>query len=65
KDITSATQTMTVVLKEAQTFLDEVVISASRTPERIFESPVTVERSGISEIKNTTAADFYGGYEKS
>ncbi|MEP2689364.1 TonB-dependent receptor [Maribacter dokdonensis] len=63
EDITSANQTVTVVLNESQTFLDEVVISASRTPERIFESPVTVERIGISEIKNTTAADFYGGLE--
>ena len=61
--ITSASQTITIVLNEAQTFLDEVVISASRTPERIFESPVTVERIGVSEIKNTTAADFYGGLE--
>jgi outer membrane receptor protein involved in Fe transport len=40
-----------------------VVISASRTPERIFESPVTVERFGLKEIKNTASADFYGGLE--
>lgn len=63
EDITSASQTITITLNESQTFLDEVVISASRTPERIFESPVTVERIGISEIKNSTAADFYGGLE--
>jgi len=61
--ITSSTQTITVVLNESQTFLDEVVISASRTPERIFESPVTVERMGLETIKSTTAADFYGGLE--
>ncbi|MFX0556312.1 TonB-dependent receptor [Maribacter sp. CXY002] len=61
--ITANIQTISVVLQESQTFLDEVVISASRTPERIFESPVTVERMGISEIQNTTAADFYGGLE--
>lgn len=63
ESITSASQTITITLNESQTFLDEVVISASRTPERIFESPVTVERIGVSEIKNTTAADFYGGLE--
>ncbi len=61
--ITSTSQTITVVLNESQTFLDEVVISASRTPERIFESPVTVERMGLETIKSTTAADFYGGLE--
>ncbi|WP_424003236.1 TonB-dependent receptor [Maribacter sp. IgM3_T14_3] len=63
ENITSASQTITIILNESQTFLDEVVISASRTPERIFESPVTVERMGVSEIKNTAAADFYGGIE--
>ena len=63
QNITSANQTVSVTLNESQTFLDEVVISASRTPERIFESPVTVERMGIETIKSTTAADFYGGLE--
>ncbi|MDP5060566.1 MAG: TonB-dependent receptor, partial [Maribacter sp.] len=63
ESITSASQTITITLNESQTFLDEVVISASRTPERIFESPVTVERMGVSEIKNTASADFYGGIE--
>ncbi len=61
--VTENNQTLTIVLNEAQTFLDEVVISASRTPERIFESPVTVERFGLKEIKNTTAESFYGGLQ--
>ena len=63
EEITSNNQTVTIVMNEAQTFLDEVVISASRTPERIFESPVTVERIGLKEIKNTASADFYDGLE--
>ena len=63
QNITSVDQTVSVTLNESQTFLDEVVISASRTPERIFESPVTVERMGLETIKSTTAADFYGGLE--
>ncbi len=62
-DITQNNQSISVSLAENQTFLDEVVISASRTPERIFESPVTVERFGLQEIKTTTSADFYGGLE--
>ncbi|TYP77090.1 TonB-dependent receptor [Aquimarina intermedia] len=60
--ITGPVTDLIIVLKEG-TELDEVVISASRTPERIFESPVSVERFGIKEIKNTPAADFYGGLE--
>ncbi|WP_025664521.1 TonB-dependent receptor [Aquimarina megaterium] len=61
-DISSQTTDLTIVLKEG-TELDEVIISASRTPERIFESPVSVERFGIKEIKNTPSVDFYDGLE--
>lgn len=60
--VTSNNQKLSFVLKEG-TSLDEVVISASRTPERIFESPVTVERLGLQEIKNTASADFYDSLE--
>ncbi len=61
-DVTTNDQVLNFVLKEGN-ILDEVVISASRTPERIFESPVTVERIGVKEIKNTTSVDFYDGLE--
>ncbi|WP_282148732.1 TonB-dependent receptor [Algibacter lectus] len=61
-EITKRNQKVDFILKEG-TSLDEVVISASRTPERIFESPVTVERFGLKEIKNTASADFYDGLE--
>ncbi|WP_323787229.1 TonB-dependent receptor [Psychroserpens sp.] len=62
QEVTTNPQTIDVTLVEG-TELDEIVISASRTPERIFESPVTVERFGLKEIKNTASADFYGGLE--
>ena len=62
QEVTSNNQILDFILKEG-TSLDEVVISASRTPERIFESPVTVERFGLKEIKNTASEDFYGGLE--
>ena len=61
-EVTQNNQKLDFILTEG-TSLDEVVISASRTPERIFESPVTVERFGLKEIKNTASADFYGGLE--
>ncbi|WP_299120679.1 TonB-dependent receptor [uncultured Winogradskyella sp.] len=61
-EITSNNQTVDVTMVEGNE-LDEVVISASRTPERIFESPVTVERFGLKEIKNTASAGFYDGLE--
>jgi len=60
--VTTNNQSLSVTLVEGSE-LDEVVISASRTPERIFESPVTIERFGLKEIKNTASADFYDGLE--
>jgi outer membrane receptor for ferrienterochelin and colicin len=62
-EITQKTQEITVELKENATALDEVVVSASRTPERILESPVTVERLDARAIKNSTSASFYDGLE--
>lgn len=61
--VTSVNQKINVVLKDEETKLDEIVVSASRTPERVIESPVTIERMGIQEIKNTTAPSFYDGLE--
>ncbi len=62
KEFTAGTQNLDFQLKEGN-LLDEVVVSASRTPERIFESPVTVERLGLKEIKNTASSNFYNGLE--
>jgi len=62
-EVTQNNQTLNITITETQTILDEVVIGASRTPERIFESPVSVERFGLRDIKNTTAESFYGGLQ--
>ncbi|HBI39459.1 MAG TPA: hypothetical protein DDY16_00725, partial [Tenacibaculum sp.] len=59
-EITSIDQEINVILKE-NLLLDQVIISASRVPERIIESPVTVERLGLSEIKRNTSNSFYDG----
>ncbi|SFR38027.1 Outer membrane receptor proteins, mostly Fe transport [Robiginitalea myxolifaciens] len=62
-EVTANNQQLSIILSEAQTFLDEVVISASRTPERIFESPVSVERFGLQQIASTSAPSFYDGLQ--
>ncbi|QOD59838.1 TonB-dependent receptor [Polaribacter haliotis] len=62
-EITKNNQKVDVTLTENETSLDEIVISASRTPERIMESPVTVERMDARAIKNTSAPSFYDGLE--
>ncbi len=62
-DITQNNQAVNVSLTETATSLDEVIVSASRTPERIMESPVTVERMDIRAIKNATSPSFYSSLE--
>lgn len=62
-NVTSLNQKLEVVLKDEETKLDEIVVSASRTPERILESPVTIERMGIQDIKKTASPSFYDGLE--
>jgi outer membrane receptor protein involved in Fe transport len=45
---------------ESQSILgQEVVVAASRTPERILESPVSIERFGLAAIRETAAPSFY------
>jgi len=62
-EVTANNQSLNITLEEASTLLDEIVISASRTPERIFESPVSVERFGLQDIENATAESFYGSLQ--
>lgn len=62
-EITKNNQVVDVSLVENATALDEVVVSASRTPERVMESPVTIERFDSRAIKNTASASYYDGLE--
>ncbi|CAM2771253.1 TonB-dependent Receptor Plug Domain [Flavobacterium succinicans] len=61
--VSSYSQKVSVKLVDQETKLDEIVVSASRTPERVLESPVTIERMGIAEIKKTASPSFYDGLE--
>jgi outer membrane receptor protein involved in Fe transport len=61
--VQSVSQTVKVKLNSEETKLDEIVVSASRAPERVMESPVTIERMGIKEIKKTASPSFYDGLE--
>ena len=63
-DVTSASGSLTIQLSEGNTQLDEIVVSASRFAQRIFESPVTVEKFNVQQIAATPAADFFSGLEE-
>jgi outer membrane receptor protein involved in Fe transport len=62
-EVTSNNQTLNSTLKEESTKLDEIVISASRTPEKIRESPVTIETFNIKDVKKSASPSFYDGLE--
>jgi outer membrane receptor protein involved in Fe transport len=62
-NVSSNNQKITVKLADEETKLNEVVVSASRTPERVLESPVTIERMSVADIKKTASPTFYDGLE--
>jgi outer membrane receptor protein involved in Fe transport len=60
KEVTvSESNVVNIELKTAPALGQEVVVSASRVPQRILESPVTVERVSAAAIRNAPAASFY------
>ncbi|MEO6638842.1 MAG: carboxypeptidase-like regulatory domain-containing protein [Ginsengibacter sp.] len=50
---------MNISLTPASTLGQEVVVSATRTPSRILESPVTIERISLANIRNTASVSYY------
>lgn len=62
-EITGDAEDLQIALVENATSLDEVVVSASRTPESVRESPVTIERIGIKDLKSASSPSFYEGLE--
>ncbi|RYZ98041.1 MAG: TonB-dependent receptor [Sphingobacteriaceae bacterium] len=59
RSITGNTSNLAVELETGAILGQEVVISASRTPERILESPVSIERISNAALKELPAPSFY------
>jgi outer membrane receptor protein involved in Fe transport len=57
--VTSADSPVSVVMVAASTLGQEVVVAATRTPTRILESPVSIERVGITSIRNAAVPNYY------
>ncbi|MHA4810243.1 TonB-dependent receptor [Flavitalea flava] len=57
--LSDAAHPVQVEFKPASSLGVEVVVSASRVPERILESPVSIERVGAAAIRNSPATDYY------
>lgn len=59
--VSSSGQILNIKLSENEVQIKEVKIIGDRIAEKIKESPVTIERLGIQEIKQTPAIGFYEG----
>jgi outer membrane receptor protein involved in Fe transport len=57
--VTNASDAVNVSLDPTSSLGQEVVVSATRTPQRILESPVSIERVGAADIRNAAVPDYY------
>ena len=62
-NVTSESLNFDVQLVTSQNLLDEIVVNASRVPERLFESTVTVEKFDFKDIAQSTGPDFYSSLQ--
>ena len=57
--VNNASDHVLVNLTPQSTLGQEVVVSATRTPSRILESPVTIERISAANIRNSAEVSYY------
>lgn len=58
-NVTSAGQAVNVSMTAVSSLGQEVVVAASRLPERILEAPVSIERVTASTVRNAPGASYY------
>ena len=59
KEVSFTGKDVTVELTTVETLGQEVVVAATRSQEKILESPVSIERMGASAIRNAAAPNYY------
>ena len=57
--VANAATPLSIILTPASVLGQEVVVSATRSAEKILESPVTIERISAANIRNTSAVSYY------
>jgi outer membrane receptor protein involved in Fe transport len=57
--VTAASDGLEITLSPTRVLGREIVVAASRVPENILTSPVSIEHIGLQEINQAPAADFY------
>ena len=58
-EVSGSTEIGEVLIVPVSTLGTEVVVSASRLPERLLESPVSIERMGTQAVRNAAVPNFY------
>ncbi|HEY0741593.1 MAG TPA: TonB-dependent receptor [Chryseosolibacter sp.] len=62
-EVRSTSQKLDVKLLESTEVMNEVVFSASRVEENILQSPVSIEKMTLTEIRETPSISFYDALE--
>ncbi|TAL50332.1 MAG: TonB-dependent receptor, partial [Chitinophagaceae bacterium] len=57
--VSSAAANIEIDFSPVATLGQEVVVGGSRTPQRLLESPVTIERLGAGALRNAAAPNYY------
>jgi outer membrane receptor protein involved in Fe transport len=57
--VSDASQAVNINFKENSALGQEVVVAAARAPQRLLESPVTVERLSTTALRNMPAPNYY------
>jgi outer membrane receptor protein involved in Fe transport len=58
-NISEASAKLEITLNPSNALGQEVVVSATRVPEKILESPVSIERVNAAAIRNLAGANYY------
>jgi outer membrane receptor protein involved in Fe transport len=58
-NVTNASNALEVDLVQVSILGQEVVMAAARTPQRILEAPVTIERLSSSALRNAAVPNYY------
>ncbi|MEP7164188.1 MAG: TonB-dependent receptor [Ferruginibacter sp.] len=57
--VSNASEPVQVAFKPTSALGQEIVISANRVPQRIMESPVSIERISAANIRNSPVSNYY------
>lgn len=57
--VSKSSEAVQVNLKPSSALGQEVVVSASRVPQKIMESPVSIERVSAASLRNSPVANYY------